>query len=189
MDDEDIDVDVEIFAVLSITFFISAIVFCMSPRSCLTAATLLDLEDEDDEDVTLCDCVAMCVLAIWTLDDDVLLLHTAEEDTLEFLLLEVAFKSSCDELILELDIIEPVVDPVPASDDALPELNRFRFCPRRCDENVGVPLTALLLPVSAKSDISCEEPMLALDIIEPVVDPATDCDDDDDALLPNRLRF
>lgn len=93
MDDEDIDVDVEIFAVLSITFFISAIVFCMSPRSCLTAATLLDLEDEDDEDVTRCDCVAMCVLAIWTLDDDVLLLHTAEEDTLEFLLLEVAFKS------------------------------------------------------------------------------------------------
>lgn len=93
VDDEDIDVDVEIFAVLSITFFISAIVFCMSPRSCLTAATLLDLEDEDDEDVTLCDCVAMCVLAIWTLDDDVLLLHTAEADTLEFLLLEVVFKS------------------------------------------------------------------------------------------------
>lgn len=92
MDDEDIDVDVEIFAVLSITFFISAIVFCMSPRSCLTAATLLDLEDEDDEDVTRCDWVAMCVLAIWTLDDDVLLLLN-EEDTLEFLLLEVAFRS------------------------------------------------------------------------------------------------
>lgn len=188
VDDEDIDVDVEIFAVLSITFFISAIVFCMSPRSCLTAATLLDLEDEDDEDVTLCDWVAMCVLAIWTLDDDVLLLHTAEADTLEFLLLEVVFKSSCDALILELDIIDPVVDPVPASDDALPELNRFRFCPRRCDENVGVPLTALVLLVSVKTD-SCEEPVLALDIIEPAVDPVTDCDDDDDALLPNRFRL
>lgn len=119
--DEDVDVDVEICEALlwPSMFFISAIVFCISPRPCLTASAEVDadLEDEDDEDV-----IRRCeVLAIL----DVVVVLT--EDTLELLLLEAAFRNSCDELMLALDMIEPVVDPVTPSDDdddAL-LLNRF----------------------------------------------------------------
>lgn len=86
-DDEDVDVDVDICEALlwPIMFFISAIEFCISPRPCLTAA---DLEDEDDEDV-----IRRCVDEVLAILDVVVLLLLDEEDTLELLLLEAAFKS------------------------------------------------------------------------------------------------
>lgn len=92
-DDEDVDVEIcEALLWPSMFFFISAIVFCISPRPCLTASAevVAALEDEDDEDV-----ISRCVdeaLAIWTLDVLVVLLLD-EEVTLELLLLEVAFRS------------------------------------------------------------------------------------------------
>lgn len=126
-DDEDVDVDVAICEALlrPSILSISTIEFFISPRSCLTAFAEVDadLEDEDDEDVIS----RCCVDEVLAILDKVVVLLLDEEDTLELLLLEAAFKSSCDELLLALDIIEPVVDPVTASDDeddAL-VLNRF----------------------------------------------------------------
>lgn len=91
-DDEDVDVAIwEALLWPSMFFFISAIVFCISPRPCLTASAevVAALEDEDDEDVI--SRWVDDVLAIWTLDVLVVLLLD-DEDTLELLLLE-AFRS------------------------------------------------------------------------------------------------
>lgn len=91
-DDEDVEVEVEICEALlwPSMFFISAIEFCISPRPCLTAAAEVDadLEDEDDEDV-----INRCVDEVLAILDVVVVLLLDEEDTLELLLLEAAFRS------------------------------------------------------------------------------------------------
>lgn len=91
-DDEDVDVDVDICEALlwPSMFFISAIEFCISPRPCLTAAAEVDadLEDEDDEDD-----ISRCVDEVLAIFDVVVVLLLNEEDTLELLLLDAAFRS------------------------------------------------------------------------------------------------
>lgn len=91
-DDEDVEVEVEICEALlwPSMFFISAIEFCISSRPCLTAAAEVDadLEDEDDEDV-----ISRCVDEVLAILDVVVVLLLDEEDTLELLLLEAAFRS------------------------------------------------------------------------------------------------
>lgn len=91
-DDEEVEVEVEICEALlwPSMFFISAIEFCISSRPCLTAAAEVDadLEDEDDEDV-----ISRCVDEVLAILDVVVVLLLDEEDTLELLLLEAAFRS------------------------------------------------------------------------------------------------
>lgn len=169
VEDDDVVIWDEPLALLSM-FFISAMELLISPRSCLMASVdevvadeEADLEEEDIERW-----VADVSQAI--LHDALVVLLLVDEDVLELLvLLEVAFRSSCDEEMLALESIPPVdivvvavVDPavaVAADDDALDELKKL--CPRRRAVDagiVGVPLAViavLLLPsVSAKSDIS-----------------------------------
>lgn len=160
VEDDDVVIWDEPLALLSM-FFISAMELLISPRSCLMASVdeVVADEEADFEEEDIERCVADVSQAI--LHDDEVVLLDVDEDVLELLvLLEVAFRSSCDEVMLALESIAPedvVVEPAaPAADDD--ELKRL--CPRRRAVDagiVGVPLAAIvvLLPsVSAKSDIS-----------------------------------
>lgn len=167
VEDDDVEVEIcdEVLAWPSM-FFISAIEFCISPRSCLTAAAddavaddEADFDDEEEEDVREED-INRCVEEVLAILDVVVVVLLVEEDTLELLLLvDAEFSNSCDELMFALASIVPVVvkpaaAAVPADDGAL-VLNKL--WPMRCavpTGTVGVPLDAMLLPVSAKSDIS-----------------------------------
>lgn len=167
VEDDDVEVEIcdEALAWPSM-FFISAIEFCISPRSCLTAAADDDdaddeahFDDEEEEEDVREEDINRCVEEVLAILDVVVVLLLVDEDTLELLLLvDAEFSNSCDEVMFALASIVPVVvkpaAAVPADDGAL-ELNKL--WPMRCavpTGTVGVPLTAMLLPVSAKSDIS-----------------------------------
>lgn len=165
VDDEDVEVEIcdEALAWPSMVF-ISAIEFCISSRSCLTALAAdddeADFEEEEDERE---DDINRCVEEVLAILDVVVVVLLVDEDTLELLLLlEAEFRSSCDELMPALASIAPVVvvGPPPADDTAAAALVLNRLWPRRWavaagTVAVGVPLAVmLLLSVSAKSDIS-----------------------------------
>lgn len=167
VDDEDVEVEIccdEALAWPSMVF-ISAMEFCISSRSCLTALAAdddeADFEEEEDERE---DDINRCVEEVLAILDVVVVVLLVDEDTLELLLLlEAEFRSSCDEVIPALASIAPVVvvGPPPADDAATAAaLALNRLWPRRWAVAagtvvVGVPLAVmLLLSVSAKSDIS-----------------------------------
>lgn len=129
---EDVDVDDEDVViwdeplVLANTFPSSAIEFFMSPRSCLIASVeeVVAEREADFEEEDVDRCVAEVSQAI--LLDDLVVLLLVDEDVLELLMLLVAFRSSCDELMLALESIVPVVvvDPAPAPEDDALELKK-----------------------------------------------------------------